>query len=185
MIHRTWAGPKAKLQSAWNKRNSRRSNLPKGWGSPMLVYSLSGRKYGWWGLLERRISPLCGDRIVWNSCKVDPCTGRWRLQIFWRLSGSGRVCKNLIWSNVFSDIELRCFWRNIIARFGRRGTRDSKATNNRRRIRVSARAKKVGGSGPNFCNLHIRSHLHPPSPFPYHHHRTQSYVIPLYLSMPW
>jgi len=41
---RTWVGPKAKPQSAWSKRNSPWSNLPKEWGSPTWVCSTSGRK---------------------------------------------------------------------------------------------------------------------------------------------
>jgi len=46
MISWTWAGPKAKPQSAWSQWSSPWRNLPKGWGCPTRVHSTSGRKYG-------------------------------------------------------------------------------------------------------------------------------------------
>jgi len=82
MLRQTWAGPKAKTQSTLSKRNSPWSNLAKGWGSPTLVHSTSGRKYGWLRFGRRSISPLSRDRNGWNSCKVDSFTGWWWLQIF-------------------------------------------------------------------------------------------------------
>jgi len=43
MIGRTWAGLNAKPQSTWRKRNYPWSNLAKGWASPTLLRSTSGR----------------------------------------------------------------------------------------------------------------------------------------------
>jgi len=108
-IHRTWAGPKAKPQSAWSKRNCPWSYLPTGCGSPTLVRSTGGRKYGWQGFLRRSIGPLSGDRTIWISCQMDPCTGRQRLQIFWRLSRPGCIRKISIVLQGFGDSGRRCF----------------------------------------------------------------------------
>jgi len=138
-IHQTWAGPKAKPQSAWNKWNSLWSNLPKGWGSPMLVRSTSGRKYGWLGFWRRSIGLLSGDRTISNHSKMDPCTGIRRWQIFWRLARPGCLWKLSTMPNGFSNGGLWCVWRNVQARFGRCGRREGKATSNRRQILLSAR----------------------------------------------
>jgi len=82
MIRWTQAGRKAKPQLAWIKQNSPWSNLLKGWGSPTLVHSTSGRKYGWLGFSRRSICLLSRDRTIWNSCTMDPCAGRWWLVNF-------------------------------------------------------------------------------------------------------
>jgi len=139
-IHWTCAGPKAKRQSAWTKWNSPWSNLPKEWGSPTLVPSTNGRKYGWLGFWRRNIGQLSRDRTVWNSIEIDLCTGRWRMQIFWRLSRLHCSWKILIMLNGFGDSGLRCFWRNVQVRFGRRGRREGQAPSDRRRIWESALA---------------------------------------------
>jgi len=143
MIRRTWVGLKAKPKSAWSKRNSPWSNLPKGWGSPTLVHSTSGRKYRWLGFLRRSIGQLSRDRTVWNSSEMDPCAGGWQLQIFWWLSRGGCLWKTSIMPNGFGDNGLRWFGRNVEARFGRRGRRECEETSDRRRIWKSARAKKL------------------------------------------
>jgi hypothetical protein len=52
-------------------------------GSPTLLHSTSGRKYGWLGFSRRSNSLLSRDRTVLNSSEMDPRAGRWRLQIFW------------------------------------------------------------------------------------------------------
>jgi len=142
MIRQTWAGLKARPQSARSKRNSPRSNLPRGLRSPTLVHATSGRKYGWLGFSRRSIGALSRDRTIWNSSGMDPCTGRRRLQIFWRLSRIGCPWKTLIMRNGFGNNGLRCFWRNMPVRFGRRGRREGEATSNRQRIWVNARVKK-------------------------------------------
>jgi len=138
MIHQTWAGPRANPQSAWSEQNSPWSNCPKGWGNVTSVPSASGRKYGWLGFTRRSISPWSGDRTVWNNYKIDPCTGRRRSEIFWRLSRPGCVWKISITLNGFGDSGLRCFWRNVPVRFGRLGRREGKAMSNWRRIWESA-----------------------------------------------
>jgi len=89
MIRRIWAVQKAIPQSAWSKRSYPWSNLPKGWGSPTLVHSTSGRKYGWRGFSRRSIGPLSGGITDWNKMEMDPCTGRQRSQIFWQHSKGG------------------------------------------------------------------------------------------------
>jgi len=142
MIRRTWAGLKAKPQLAWSKQNSPWSNLPKGCGSPTIVPSTSGRKYGWLGFSRRSIGPLSQDRTVWNRCEMDPCTGRWRLKIFWKLSRHGCLWKISIMPNGFGDNGWRDFWKNVQVRFRRRGNREGEATSDWRRIWESARAKK-------------------------------------------
>jgi len=134
IICRTWAGPKAKPQSAWSQWNSPWSNLPKGWRSPTLVYSTSGRKYGWLGFSRRSISPFSWDRTIWNSSRMDPCTGRWRLQFFRRLSTPGCGWKILTMPNGFGDSGWRCFWRNVQVRLGIQGRREGEVTSDRRRI---------------------------------------------------
>jgi len=136
-IRRTWAGPKANPQSAWSKQNSPWINLPKGCGSTTLVHSTSGRKYGCEGFLWRSIGPLSGDRTVWNSCKMDPCTGRWRLHICWRLSIPGCIWKISIMRDGFCDSGSRCLWQNEQARFGWQGRREGEATRYRGWIWVS------------------------------------------------
>jgi len=80
----------------------------KGWGSPTIVHSTSGRKYGWLGFSRRSISPVSRDRTIINSREMDPCAGRWRLQIFWRLSRSGCLRKTSIMLNGFGDNGWRC-----------------------------------------------------------------------------
>jgi len=132
-ICRTWAGPNAKPQSAWSKQNPPWNNLPKKWGSPTLVPSTNGRNYGCLGVL-RSIGPRSVDRTIWNSCEMDLCTGRQRLQIFWRLSRPGCLWKISIMWKRFGNSGLRCFWRNVLARFGRRGGRQGEAISNRRQI---------------------------------------------------
>jgi len=132
--------PKAKPQSACRQRNSPWSNLPQGWGSPTLLHSTSGRKYGWLGVSRRSMGPLSWERTVWHSVERDPCMGRRRLLIFWRLSSPGCLWTMLIMPNGFSDSGLRCFWRNVQARFGRRGIREGEATSERRRMWQSAQA---------------------------------------------
>jgi len=142
MIRRTWAGLKAKPQSAWSKRNSPWSNLPTGWGSPILECSTCGRMYGWLGFGRRSIGPLSRDRTVWNSCEMDPCNGRWRLEWFCRLSRRGDHWKFLILLNGFGDTALRCCWRNAQVMLGTRERWGGEATSHRRWIWESARAHK-------------------------------------------
>jgi len=89
MIHRNWAGLKAKPPLTWSKWNSPWSNLRKGWGSPTWVLSTSGRKNRWWGFSGRSIGPLSRDTTVWNSRHMDSRTGIWRQQIVWRLLRPG------------------------------------------------------------------------------------------------
>jgi len=142
MIHRTWAGPKAKPQSACRKLNSPCSNWPKGWGSSTLVHSTSGRRYGWLGLSRRSIGSVSWDRTVWNRCEMDPWTGRRLLQIFWGLSRPGCLWTISIMPNGFRNSGWRRFWRNVQVWFGRRGRREGEATSDWRRSRVSAQAKQ-------------------------------------------
>jgi len=142
MIRRTWAGLKAKPQSAWSKLNSPWSNLPKRWGSPTFVHSTNARKYGWLGSSRRSIGPSSRDRTVWNSSEMDPCTGRWGLQNFWTLSINGCLWKSSIMPNGFGDNGLRCLCRNLQVRFGRRVRMEGEATSDRRWIWESARATK-------------------------------------------
>jgi len=142
MIRRTWVGLNAKPQSAWNKRYYHWSNLPKGWGSPTLLHSTSGRMYGWLGFLRRSIGPLLQDRANWNSCEMAHWTGRRRLQKFWRLLRPGCLCKVSIMLNCFSATGWRCFWTYVQVRFRRRGRRESEATSDRRRIRERARVQR-------------------------------------------
>jgi len=141
-IHRTCAGPQAKPQSAWSKQSSPWSNLPKGWGSPTLVLSTNGRHCGWLGLLRTMIGRVSGDRTVSNSSVMDPCTGRRWLQIFWRLPRPGSIWKILIMPKGFIESRLGWFWSNVQARFGRRGSREGKATSDGWQIRESALAKQ-------------------------------------------
>jgi len=123
MICQTWAAPKAKLQSACSKQNSLWCNLSKGWGSPTLVHSTSGRKYGWLGVLKRSIGPLSGDRTVWNNCEINPCTGWQRLQIIRRPLKPGCDWQVSIMPHGFGDTELRWYLRTVQVRFGSQGRR--------------------------------------------------------------
>jgi len=141
MIRRTWVGLKANPHLAWSKRNSPWSNLPKGWGSPTLVHSTSGRKNGWLGFSRKSIGLLSRGRTVWNRCEMDPCTGSWRLKIFWRLSRLDYLWNISIMPNGFGNNGWWCFWRYVEVRFARRRRREGEATSNRRRIWESARAK--------------------------------------------
>jgi hypothetical protein len=61
---------------------------------------------------------------------MDPCTGRWWLQIFQRLSKPGCLLKILILQNRFSDSGLCCFWRNGQVWFGRGARRDCEEPSN-------------------------------------------------------
>jgi hypothetical protein len=140
-ISRTWAKPKPKYQSAWSKRNSAWSNLPQGWGSQPLVPSTSGRKNGGLGFSSRSIGPSSRDRTIWDCREMDPCSGRRWLQIFWRLSSSGCLWKQLIMPNRFGDNGLSSFWRNVPARLGRRGRRQGNASSDRRRMWECVQAK--------------------------------------------
>jgi len=88
-MYQTWAVQKANHQSGWRKQNSTWCNLPKGWGRSTILRSTSGRKYGWLGFWRRRISPVSVGRTIWNKFKMNPCTGRRWLQIFWRHSRTG------------------------------------------------------------------------------------------------
>jgi len=142
MIRPTSVVLKAKPQSAWSNQNSPWSNLPKRWGCATLVHSTSGRKYGWLGFSRRSIGPLSRDRTVWNISVMDPCTGRQRLQLVWRVLRSGCPWKTLIMRNGFGDNGLQCFWRNVQARFCMRGRWEGEATCDPRRIWESAQAKK-------------------------------------------
>jgi len=142
MIHQTWVVLKAKPQSAWNKRNSPWSNLPKWLSGPTLVPSTSGRKYRWLGFWRKCNSPLSGDRTVWNSFGIDTCTGRWQLQMVWWLSSHGRQRIILITPNGFGNSGLRGTWQNMLPRFGRRGRGEDEATSDLRWIRQSVRTKK-------------------------------------------
>jgi hypothetical protein len=140
-ISRTWAKPKPKSESAWSKRNSAWSNLPKGWGSLTLVPSTSGRKYGALGFSSRSIGPSSRDRTIWDCREMDPCCGRRSLQIFWRLSSSGCLWKQLIMLNRFGDNGLSSFWRNVPARLRRRWRRQGKASRDRRGMWECVQAK--------------------------------------------
>jgi len=142
MIRWTWAGPKANPQSTWSKPNSPWRNLPKGWGSPTLVHSTSGRKDGWLGFRRRSISPGSRERTIWNSCRMDHCTGRGQLQIFWRLSRLGCLQTMLIMRNAFGNSRFRSFWGNMQMKFGRQGNRTGNAISDRRPIWDSTHANK-------------------------------------------
>jgi len=72
MIRQTWAELKAKPQSAWSKRNSRWSNLSKGWGSPTLEPSTPGRTNGCLGLWRRSIGPVARDRPSGKNLRDGP-----------------------------------------------------------------------------------------------------------------
>jgi len=108
IIRRTWAGQKAKPQSAWSKRNPPWSHYPKGRASPTLVQSTCERKNKWLGFSRRRISALSRDRTIWNRSEMEPCTGWLRWQIFWRLLRSGCHWKTSIMPKGFSGNGLRC-----------------------------------------------------------------------------
>jgi len=108
-IRRTWAVHKANPQSAWSKLNSHWSNLPKGWASPTIVHSTSGRKYEWWGYSGRNIGPLSGGRTISNRFEMVPFTRRRWLQIFWRHSRTGCHWSISIMWNGFASSGLRCF----------------------------------------------------------------------------
>jgi len=142
MIRRTWVGRNAKPQWASSKLNSPWSNLPKGWGSPTLVCSTSGRKYGWLRSWRNSIIPLSRDRTVQNSWEMYLSSGRQRLQIIWKHSRPGCLRKILIMPNGFGDSGRRWFWRNVQVRFGRGGRRGGKAASEQWRICQSRQAKK-------------------------------------------
>jgi len=130
-IRWTCAVLKAKQQSAWRKQNSPWSNFPTGLSSPTFEPSTRGKKSWWLGFWRRSICPLCGDRSVWNSLEMDPCTGGQQLQIFYRVLRPGWIWKISIVLNGFGNSGLGCFWRNVQARFRRRGRREGEATSNR------------------------------------------------------
>ena len=109
IIRWTWAVQKANCQSASSKLNSPGSNLTKRWGRLTTVRSTSGRKYGWLGFWRRSIGPLSRGRTVWNSFKMDPCTGRQQLQILWWQSRTGCDWIISIMMNGFGRRGLRCF----------------------------------------------------------------------------
>jgi len=156
MIRRTWAGLKAKPQLAWSKWNFHWSNLPKGWGSPTLVPSTSGRKYGWLGFLRRSISPLSRDRTVGNRCEMDPCAGRWRLQIFWTLSTPSFLWKTSIMLNGFGNNVWRCSWGNLQVRFGRWGKWEGEATSKPATDLGERAGNKARGNVPELPNKTCR-----------------------------
>jgi len=133
-IRQTRAGPKTKLQSAWCKRNSPWSNSPKRWGRPTLMPSTSVTKYASLGFWRRSISPLSGARTIWNCCEKDPCTGKRRLQMLWRHSRPASLWKFLIMQNGFGNSGLKCFWRNVHAKFKRQGRWEDEATSDWWRI---------------------------------------------------
>jgi len=133
-IRRTWAVQKAICQSAWSKLNSPWSNLPKGWGRSSTVHSTSGTKYGWLGFWRSSIGPLSGGRSVWNRFEMDRCTGRRQLQIFWRHLRTASCWIISIMMNRFSGGGWRWFWRNVQAKFRRRGKKQGGATCTQRRI---------------------------------------------------
>jgi len=68
---------------------------------------------------------------------MDPCTGRWRLQIFWIHLRPGCCWIIFIMLNGFPGSGWRCIWRNVQARFGRRGKMKGEATIDWRRIWVT------------------------------------------------
>jgi hypothetical protein len=120
----TWAELKANLQSAWSKWHSPWINLPKGLCSPTLVPSTGGRNNKSLGFRGRSISPLSGDRTVWNSCKLDSSTGRGWLLMVWRLCKSGcfrnvQYCQLAAVKVGGDDIEAMC-------RQGSRGKEEGK-----------------------------------------------------------
>ena len=153
-ICQSWAVRKSKPQSAWSKRNSPWSNLPKGWGIPTLVPSTSGRKYGWLGFRKRSIGQLSRDRTVWNSFELDPCTGRRRLPILWRLWRPGYHWRISRMPNGFGDITWRCFQTNVQASFRRWGPREGEATRDQWPIWQSARPKQWEVSSPS-CQIQL------------------------------
>jgi len=138
----TRALPLGKPQSVCNKWNSPWRDLPTGSATPTLVSSTSGEKHGWLRFWKRSISPLSGDKTVWNMCEMDPCTGRRWLQIFWRHWRTGCLWKVFIMRNGFSDSGLRFFSGNVQVTFGRRGKRECEATSDQWQIWVCAFAKR-------------------------------------------
>jgi len=65
---------------------------------------------GW--LEEKHTLSIRGENHM-KQRKMDPCTGRWYLQIFWRLSSPGCVWTTFIILNGCSEIALICFWRTV------------------------------------------------------------------------
>jgi len=141
MIRHTWAVQYTNYQSAWRKRNYPLGNLPKGWGRPTIVRSTSGRQYGWLGFWRENISPFSRGRIIWNRFNLDPCTGRWALQSYWRHSRAGCHWIISIMLNEFASSRFRWFQRNVQAKLGRWGKQAGEGTCDRRWIWVSARRK--------------------------------------------
>ena len=118
-ICRTCVVPQGEPQSAWSNHDSPWSHFHKAWGSPTLVLLTSGRKYGWLGFWRLRITPLSGDRTVWNSLEMEPCTGKRLLQILCWHSTTDCHWRVLIMLNGFGDGGLRWFSRNAQTWFGR------------------------------------------------------------------
>jgi len=145
MISQTWAVPKAKLQSAWSTLNFLWRNLPKGWGSPTLAHSTSGRMDGWLGFQGKCICELSGGWTIWNSIEMDPYTARCCLQIVWWVLRYGHSWKTLKIPSGFGDIESRYSSTDGQVTFGRRERREGKVTSNWWWIRdgVWAHRKKV------------------------------------------
>jgi len=121
-------GAEVNRQSAWSKRNSPWGNFPKWWCRPTIVRSTSGRKYGWPGFWRTSIGPLAGGRTVRKMFEMDPCIGRWRLQIIWRHSRTGCHGFISIVLTVFTGRVWRRFWIDLLAEFGKWGRWESKAT---------------------------------------------------------
>jgi len=134
MICWTWTGLKVKSPRAWSKQNSPWSNLPKGWGSPTLLLSTSGRKYGWLSVWRRSIGPLFQDKTVWNSSEIYPYTGRWRLQIVWRVLRTSCLWKFLTMPSEVGNSGQRWIWRNVQVRFESERWMEGDPTCDRQRI---------------------------------------------------
>ena len=127
MTDRTWVVKKAIPQTAWSKPNSPWSYVLQGWVRPITVHSTSGRTYGWLGLWRKCIMALYVGRNFSHSFKMDSCTGRLWLQIFWQHSRTGCHGKHWIILTWFGDSGLQHLWRNVHGIFCSQGKWHGKA----------------------------------------------------------
>jgi len=147
-ICRTQAVQKGNCQSAWSKTNSPWSNSPKWWGRPTTVRSTSGRKSGSLGSCRRSIGPFRWGRTVRNSFKMDPCTGRRRLKLFWYLLKTSCWLIISTMLNRFGGSGLGCYRRYVHGKFERRGKMESQAKRDRRRSWGSRWPNRCDGTSP-------------------------------------
>jgi len=151
-ICQTCTVPKANHQSTSSQLNTPWTNIPKGWRWPTNVRSTGGIMYGLLGFGSRSIGQLPRIRIVSNRVEMDPCTGRWHMQVIWKhwRAGCHWILLTMLTGCVGSGF--RSFWTHVQVKFRKEGGQQDKATTDQRQIWVSAGAQWQRKTSPS-CQI--------------------------------